>query len=706
MSAYPSFHLPVSPIRINLSRPKCFCGFTSVSVYPEQASNSDSCKSVRKTNWVYECHFTPTQRGMVSPDPCEDCEDARQCVLAITKGNNSTSASIAPESTLVSRTGMRTSYAAARLLHVAEVTDQVEVWPRGKSNPVETVTKHTTGAKPTSWTTTTTTTGTGTLAEAVGEDMGRTGTFQGLAFTDSLKVCGFHMHALEWHHMQTVGMEEILETVRRTKCEVFNFSVVRWLGDKVKTNVVDDSNNGSNNNNNNNTTTTNNNTSSMGMKLKLYRNITCDCGVYASIAKGPTIPSPFRPPSKEKQFHIVCHGRALTDPNLEIVHSSLKVHSRAQLAPPMSSGNKVRKCTFKISIDIAIFWSLNTPIHSRIDNNAWLAQWFSPPNKTPAAHSHSGSVLPPPFSTFRSRLTHSSFPSSRTPLGTVVCDISSPRRTGQMVSTLQKSLTIGERITDKRSTTTQNKPSFPLMSKSTLVAGLEELDRELEESVAWHVAKVTSIMGVQEKEEEEGSSSISSVSPLVRSNSEGGEYTNYKEINMEEMYPGIAMHLCQRCNDEARDFCVVPTAIKGNQRESTPITATSTSTVTMHSHTWCTRIEDPWYTTADTRSDWFLPSPPPQSPERNTWHGTNAMGSTQRGLERVDKELERVMERHAEATLETMEVRSQLGHGLLLCRGCEFQAAGRDVLPCSHALLCIDCVRQLEFYLMPRRSSL
>lgn len=73
--------LPPSRILVNLLRPKCFCGFTSVSLYPESPSSSSS---VRKTNWVYECHFTPNQIGMVKLEPCEDCEDGRERVLART----------------------------------------------------------------------------------------------------------------------------------------------------------------------------------------------------------------------------------------------------------------------------------------------------------------------------------------------------------------------------------------------------------------------------------------------------------------------------------------------------------------------------------------------------------------------------------------------------------------------------------------------
>ncbi|KAG0274056.1 hypothetical protein BGZ95_010137 [Linnemannia exigua] len=74
------------PICIHLARPYCFCGFTSVSVYPEPLAVVDSAsKTIQKADWVYECHFTPKQRGMVTPDACEDCEEDRQRVLARAK---------------------------------------------------------------------------------------------------------------------------------------------------------------------------------------------------------------------------------------------------------------------------------------------------------------------------------------------------------------------------------------------------------------------------------------------------------------------------------------------------------------------------------------------------------------------------------------------------------------------------------------------
>lgn len=85
-----------SPVRVNFARPLCFCGFTAVSIYPEPPSTTDRrsrsaqppppplppplllSPAVKKSNWVYECHFSPKQSGMMAPDPCEDCERERK----------------------------------------------------------------------------------------------------------------------------------------------------------------------------------------------------------------------------------------------------------------------------------------------------------------------------------------------------------------------------------------------------------------------------------------------------------------------------------------------------------------------------------------------------------------------------------------------------------------------------------------------------
>lgn len=237
--------------------------------------------------------------------------------------------------------------------------------------------------------------------------------------------------------------------------------------------------------------------------------------------------------------------------------------------------------------------------------------------------------------------------------------------------------------------------------KTNGVGRLAELDKELEKTVAWHVAKVTSIM--EDAAQDHCSSPISTQDDYDAPAWQ--QYSNYNEINMAE-YPGIAMHLCQWCKDNARDFCVVPTL--KNQPDLPSLTGPgNTSSMTDNNPR------------ADATTEWSLPPSPPQSPDgvMDESHSDRDIetADTYTELERVDRELERVMRRHAAEVQEMMESRSRLLPGLLLCGGCELRttttrvsgssSGGRDVLPCCHALLCIDCVETVEFYLVPRTTT-
>ncbi|KAF9135468.1 hypothetical protein BGW39_002613 [Mortierella sp. 14UC] len=634
---------------------------------------------------------------MVRPDPCEDCEDERRRRLVRAKETAGK----------ITSSGTATKL-PFRIRHQAEQIDQVELWPRRQPGP---------GAASTETTAEVMFHGPGRPASAVpvGADLGRVATFSGLSSSDRQKVCGFHMHALEWHHMQTVGVDAILTLAKQTECEEFNFSVVRWLGDKVRTNVT----------NNNDTISpssataptnafgirTNTNSSSIDLRLKLYANINCECGSDTVIAKGPTRPSPYRAPSKERQFLIVCRKKALLDPSLEIIESSLKdTHSgyhdhdyRVNRSRPKANPTgKVGKCISSISIDTAVFWCHNWPIHQHVETNKWLSQWLSPPqvSQPVPVSSRSRSTRPSTSSSLRSISTSNTAAPEPTPLIPHLSTAQDFRRLGQ----LQSSSTIASPsspLSLTRRGPTQEQGRQIANNMTNAVAGLEDLDRELEETVAWHVAEVTSIMDTHDWLPSSASMSTPDfLTPIAAER----EYANYQEINIENMYPSISMHLCQQCKEYARDFCVVPLPAKKPSDSSTAFTGTSTA------HT---------KTTTSATSEWLLPLSPPQSSQVHLLdapitHLTNWTPDTMvdkelealdRELEMVDRELEWVMERHAKAVLEAWEARSRLVPGLLLCRGCDYRATGRDVLPCSHTLLCIGCVDQLEFYLVPRASS-
>jgi hypothetical protein len=72
-------------------------------------------------------------------------------------------------------------------------------------------------------------------------------------------------------------------------------------------------------------------------------------------------------------------------------------------------------------------------------------------------------------------------------------------------------------------------------------------------------------------------------------------------------------------------------------------------------------------------------------------------------LERVDRELEEVMTRHAEQVQRIMEARSWLIPFFFECGSCELRRMDVDVLPCSHMFLCGHCLDRVEFYVVPRK---
>ncbi|KAF9086873.1 hypothetical protein BGX23_008525 [Mortierella sp. AD031] len=642
---------PCSPLRVNLARPKCFCGFTSVSVYPEPTTTTDSTsKPLRKTNWVYECHFTPKQKGMVKPEPCEDCEEDRWRHLVRSKGNSATGTK---GSSLISE-GVKKK---KKKRHTADAFDEVELWPKKTGTTTPAKAALISGLEirqPNSSGTTMTTT-----PPIVGADIANPSTFLGLSPMDGKKVCGFHMHALEWHHMQTVGIEQILALAKQTNCDVFNFSVIRWLGDRVRPISGNNSNNTSSNSNSSNS----NRDRGSNLNLSLFRKINCHCRREAVIAQAPTIPATYnRPGTKgDRHYVIVCRGRAHVDPKFEIVLPPLDgpyffgYYNRTWVQP----GGSVYRCQFCISVDIAIYGHATDTIHKWIPNNEWLSQWLQP------------SPTPNPTST----LTLAPRPSS---VSTRTLTAAPQRGVNHMVSTLRKppaveskrSLTLTQTspsplmpTTTSRQTSTWTLPSTGLLTAQNLgyfgrprstsasfsaadhglaaqgrdqlgrdSIGLEGLDKELEESVAWHAAEVESILDADE----------SWFTPMQEFYSDYG-YSNYREIDM-DTYPSVAMLLCKYCTDNTTDFCVIPCRIKHGSPTASPPTTTGTNI---------------WTTNG------FLPPSPPSSTDgdldtRDEADLLTGLGCMNPGLESVDKELGRIMRRHAEGFSKTMETRSRL----------------------------------------------
>ncbi|KAF9086872.1 hypothetical protein BGX23_008524 [Mortierella sp. AD031] len=477
--------------------------------------------------------------------------------------------------------------------------------------------------------------------------------------------------------MQTVGLDQILSLAKETNCDIFNFSVIRWLGDNVRSTTIN---------------TTTNNSNSMG--LKLFHKIRCECGTEAVIAKGPTIPSSYRRASKEKQYVVVCRARAFTDPNFEIVEPSRNDtfygyhdhHGRAFLQPGRKS---IRKCSFCVSLDIAIYWCHNSPIHKQIDTNDWLSQWFlSKPSLTSRAASGSSRSL-------------SAAPQRG--VNHMVSTLRAPRRAGSKRSgtSIQMSPSPLMPTISRRTSTSTVPPTGYLTaqdlggqfgrstSTSALDRGLgqgryqlgrdstrlEELDHELEEVVAWHAAEVESILDANERW----------LMPTQKSLSAFG-YSSYQVIDMNNC-PSVTMLLCNNCTDNTTGFCVIPCGMK----HGSPALPTNTTRNT----TWTT--------------DGLLPPSLPNftngrldaTDEADLLTGSGCMNPE---LESVDRELDRMMKRHAEGFLKTMETRSRLVPDFLPCRACECHASDRDVVPCNHLFFCTDCLDLIEFYVVPRTN--
>ena len=236
---------------------------------------------------------------------------------------------------------------------------------------------------------------------------------------------------------------------------------------------------------------------------------------------------------------------------------------------------------------------------------------------------------------------------------------------------------------------------------------LEELDKELQDAIAWHAAEIALIMGTNEGEEDDVVKEREIPSPY--------QHTDCKTIDMANAYPSIGMLLCNRCLDTAENFCVIACRVKqqGNDAITEAITATTTTS-----------------TMATAMTDWSFPPTPPLSTnghldidgwvpgldsDPDTMHTKLNRELTETDLENddrrkliesVEQEMETVTRRHAEEFLETMAARSRLVCDLLTCQGCEVRASGRTgLLTCGHVFLCVACIELLEFYLVPQASS-
>ncbi|KAF9912776.1 hypothetical protein EC991_008638 [Linnemannia zychae] len=714
-----------TPVVITLPRPKCFCGYTSVAVYQDPVTAAPSRTTghkgsrpppILKRNWVYECHFTPKQRGMVKPDLCNDCEEARRPQgpgNAITEQDLAQAPSlhldIADSTTATVNKGPR-----QHKLHTAPRYDKVELWPRPTPAP-SLPPEHQDHPSD--------------KGTVIGAQINQPSTFHGLSPLDHLRVCGLHMHALEWHYMQTLEVGHILALARQTGCAVFNLSVVRWLGEHIRKKAKSTS---SNTSSGIKTTTTGAVIKDKGMDeskdgirmiegmdFKLFHKMGCLCKREAALVKAPAPTSSntsstgynrrntfINSTQNEQQLWIVCRARAQAKSSFEIIDGEgeeyknnkqmLGSYASASTMAPVSGygssrrgrkanvasgagsviGENVQVCSFGIPLEIANFGYNRAPIHGKIENNTWLFQWLSPPShasplalsaslkRAISAVKESISTVrqsPPPVisptqgkQTNERGLEHNGWPWS----SPFLCNEGNEEQDG-------KDHTNGvHNNTQQYVGWDTGLPRAKQESdKDRRGRDMKDLDEELQEVLARHIA----VLRPRTAADEEGQLKEMQEDEL------GSRF--YKRIDMDAI-SNIRLQLCKDCNDCLREFCIM------RRHRSQP-------------H--------------------YIP-PPPSSPtgsldlliqmdveaDRDMYMASKPVTQGNMELECVDKELENVMSRHAEQVQRDMEARSWLIPFFLQCRSCELRQRDVDVIPCSHEFLCGQCLDLVEFYIVPR----
>ncbi|KAF8939878.1 hypothetical protein BGZ47_008026 [Haplosporangium gracile] len=677
-----------SPVRVNFTRPLCFCGFTAVSIYPEplpatisrQSRSvpppSPSSSTVKKTNWVYECHFSSKQKGMTPPDPCQDCEQDRK--RRTSRGRLESLARNTKELTWFA--GPNSGGGCER--HKAVKYDEVELWPRKKPVTTTTTANHDNSDR-------TMTTSTQVKKAVVGADIQVEAIYLNAAPNDGQKVCGFHMHALEWHHMQTLDVNQILTVAMNTPCDHFHLSVILWLGDLAKTTTIKNSNIDTN----------------YHLSLKLFQKVGCFCKKEAVLAKGPKLsasytllPGSTTPVhhidrnSSDKEYFIMCAGRVYdnyTDYEM-IPQPGTDAYYNYNIRSWIKKSGGFFQCAFQLPLQKTIFQHALSPIHSRIYVTDWLSQWFEPIPLTPPTQPRTAFPSGPVWL----HRTNELLTAIRDPTTT-------PSSSKANVTSLQATLiptTPGPTLKSKGLATARAFGPNGLMVSSigALVkerdqlksaTGLFKLDNELNEALMRHAAAIESI-----KER---------ISKLSGWSEEQDRH--HKEIDM-TAYSSMTMLLCDNCkNNKIRDFCVIPRA---GSLTSFPLP----SLPSQHKHN---QIQGTTTTAVGSSRSTYLPSPEGSDDEHVDAPGTQVdkgfdlMGSLtgliafDAELEQADRELEATMTRHAQVFEKTMEVRSRLVPDFLQCRGCCYREASVNVLSCHHHFLCAECIDRIEFYLVP-----
>ncbi|KAF9902232.1 hypothetical protein EC991_005178 [Linnemannia zychae] len=158
-----------------------------------------------------------------------------------------------------------------------------------------------------------------------------------------VKVCGFHMHAMEWRKMQNIGKDDTIVLAERAQCPKFNLSVTRWL-DK-----------GFNH-----------------LEMEPFNTVKCYCGNAMIVAKDYS----------RNRYELVCrnrHDQSTLGPSLS---------QRYQKQPRSNSTSNSfshiisNSCSMVIPIHKAKYSPLKEPVHREIRSDDWLSRFFQPPAST------------------------------------------------------------------------------------------------------------------------------------------------------------------------------------------------------------------------------------------------------------------------------------------------------------------------------------
>lgn len=151
-----------------------------------------------------------------------------------------------------------------------------------------------------------------------------------------VKVCGFHMHAMEWRKIQSIGTDEAIALAERAQCPKFNLSITRWL------------NKGFNH-----------------LEMEPFNVVKCYCGNAMIVAKDHT----------QNRYELICRNR---HDQTALGPSHGGPQQRQQ--PRNSSSYRISdSCSTVIPIDKVKYRPLSEPVHWEIRSDDWLSRFFKPP---------------------------------------------------------------------------------------------------------------------------------------------------------------------------------------------------------------------------------------------------------------------------------------------------------------------------------------